>query len=44
MAKKAAKRGKKMSAKRRSVKDMSASKAGSVKGGQLSKSVAAIKF
>jgi len=35
---------KKMSAKRRSVKDLSASKARGVKGGAMNKSVAAIKF
>jgi hypothetical protein len=37
-------KGKKMSAKRRSVKDLSASKARSVKGGAMAKQVAAIKF
>ena len=35
MAKKAGKRGKKLGAKRRAVKDLSASKAQSVKGGLL---------
>jgi hypothetical protein len=45
MAKKAAKRAKKMSTKRRAVKDMSASKAGGVKGGMTGASSArAIKF
>ena len=42
MAKK--KGSKKMSAKRRSVKDLNASKARGVKGGATSKSLAAIKF
>ena len=47
MAKAKKKSAKKMSTKRRAVKDMSASKAGGVKGGLAglaSKSVAAIKF
>ena len=42
MAKK--KGAKKMSAKRRAVKDLSASKARGVKGGATAKSIAAIKF
>jgi len=40
---KAGKKGKKMSAKRRTVKDLSASKAPSVKGGQAA-NIHAIKF